>query len=158
MQRRSIIVSCLLACALAGGCAGSDSGAIGPVGDVLVPVPAETPAPDPAPAVTIAPPITDAPAADTPTIVVPAAEAPPAPAPPATDAPRPVVATTPVPAPILPVAAARGGCDPSYPGVCIPLGPPDLDCADIPHRHFTVLAPDPHRFDGNGDGAGCEMP
>ena len=48
------------------------------------------------------------------------------------------------------------GCDPAYPGVCIPPPPPDLDCADIPYRRFTVLAPDPHRFDGDHDGIGCE--
>ena len=54
-------------------------------------------------------------------------------------------------------AVPRGGCDPSYPGVCIPPGPPDLDCGDITHRRFAVLAPDPHRFDGEGDGIGCEM-
>ena len=47
-------------------------------------------------------------------------------------------------------------CDPAYPTVCIPPPPPDLDCGDIPHRRFTVLAPDPHRFDGDGDGIGCE--
>lgn len=47
-------------------------------------------------------------------------------------------------------------CDPAYPGVCIPSPPPDLDCADIPHRNFRVLPPDPHRFDGDGDGIGCE--
>jgi endonuclease YncB( thermonuclease family) len=47
------------------------------------------------------------------------------------------------------------GCDPSYPDVCIPPPPPDLDCADIPYRHFTVTGPDPHRFDGNHDGIGC---
>lgn len=48
------------------------------------------------------------------------------------------------------------GCDPSYPDVCIPPAPPDLDCADVADRGFTVLAPDPHRFDGGGDGVGCE--
>ncbi len=47
-------------------------------------------------------------------------------------------------------------CDPSYPDVCIPPPPPDLDCADIPYRDFLVLPPDPHRFDGDGDGIGCE--
>lgn len=47
-------------------------------------------------------------------------------------------------------------CDPSYPDVCIPPPPPDLDCVDISHRNFRVLAPDPHRFDGNKDGIGCE--
>jgi uncharacterized protein DUF1524 len=48
------------------------------------------------------------------------------------------------------------GCDPAYPTVCIAPPPPDLDCADIPYRRFTVLAPDPHRFDGDHDGIGCE--
>jgi endonuclease YncB( thermonuclease family) len=52
--------------------------------------------------------------------------------------------------------AAGGGCDPSYPDVCIPPPPPDLDCADIPYRNFRVRPPDPHRFDGEGDGLGCE--
>jgi hypothetical protein len=47
-------------------------------------------------------------------------------------------------------------CDPSYPTVCIPPPPPDLNCGDIPHRRFTVLPPDPHNFDGNNDGIGCE--
>jgi micrococcal nuclease len=47
-------------------------------------------------------------------------------------------------------------CDSSYSGVCIPSPPPDLDCGDIPHKNFRVLAPDPHRFDGEGDGIGCE--
>jgi micrococcal nuclease len=49
-----------------------------------------------------------------------------------------------------------GGCDPSYPGVCIPPPPPDLDCGDISYRGFTVLPPDPHHFDGDHDGIGCE--
>lgn len=47
-------------------------------------------------------------------------------------------------------------CDPSYPTVCIPPPPPDLDCPDIPHRNFLVLLPDLHRFDGDHDGIGCE--
>jgi len=47
-------------------------------------------------------------------------------------------------------------CDPAYPGVCIPPPPPDLDCGDIAYRNFTVLPPDPHRFDGDHDGIGCE--
>jgi micrococcal nuclease len=49
-----------------------------------------------------------------------------------------------------------GSCDAAYPGVCIPSPPPDLDCVDIPQRRFRVLPPDPHRFDGEGDGLGCE--
>jgi hypothetical protein len=47
-------------------------------------------------------------------------------------------------------------CDPSYPTVCIPPPPPDLDCKDISHRNFKVLPPDPHHFDGDHDGIGCE--
>ncbi len=47
-------------------------------------------------------------------------------------------------------------CDPSYPDFCIASAPPDLDCGDISHRNFTVLQPDPHGFDGNYDGIGCE--
>ena len=50
----------------------------------------------------------------------------------------------------------RGGCDPSYPTVCIPPPPPDLDCGDISYRRFEVRAPDPHRFDADHDGIGCE--
>jgi endonuclease YncB( thermonuclease family) len=51
-----------------------------------------------------------------------------------------------------------GSCDPSYPDVCIPpyddVG--DLDCGDVPRGAFAVRPPDPHAFDGNGDGVGCE--
>lgn len=54
--------------------------------------------------------------------------------------------------------ATRPGCDPAYPDVCIPSPPPDLQCADIPDRKFRVLPPDPHNFDGNLDGVGCEGP
>ena len=48
------------------------------------------------------------------------------------------------------------GCDPSYPDFCIPPYPPDLDCADVTGKCFTVLGPDPHGFDGDNDGIGCE--
>ena len=47
-------------------------------------------------------------------------------------------------------------CDPAYPSVCIPSPPPDLNCGDIEFRRFEVLEPDPHRFDGDKDGIGCE--
>jgi len=47
-------------------------------------------------------------------------------------------------------------CDPSYPDFCILPPPPDLDCKDLPQKRFTVLQPDPHRFDGDKDGIGCE--
>ncbi len=49
-------------------------------------------------------------------------------------------------------------CDEAYPDtdVCIPPAPPDLDCSDITYRNFTVVEPDPHNFDGDEDGIGCE--
>lgn len=47
-------------------------------------------------------------------------------------------------------------CDSAYPDVCIPSPPPDLDCSDIKQRNFKVLSPDPHGFDGDNDGKGCE--
>jgi uncharacterized coiled-coil protein SlyX len=51
----------------------------------------------------------------------------------------------------------NGPCDPSYPTVCIPPHPPDLDCPDVPYTSFTVQPPDPHGFDGyDYDGVGCE--
>lgn len=62
---------------------------------------------------------------------------------------------TPLPLPTL-TAQPLPDCDPSYPDFCIPPPPPDLDCRDIPQKNFTVLPPDPHRFDGDGDGIGCE--
>ncbi len=62
------------------------------------------------------------------------------------------------PTPFVPAApsATQTRCDPSYPDICIPPPPPDLDCGDIPHRRFRVLPPDPHRFDLDRDGIGCE--
>nr|AGC72345.1 hypothetical protein [uncultured bacterium A1Q1_fos_2004] len=48
------------------------------------------------------------------------------------------------------------GCDAAYPTVCIPSPPPNLNCPDITHRNFVVLTPDPHGFDRDGDGIGCE--
>lgn len=51
-------------------------------------------------------------------------------------------------------------CHPSYPDVCIPSPPPDLDCQDITYRRFRVLHDvpnsDPHFFDLEFDGLGCE--
>jgi hypothetical protein len=58
----------------------------------------------------------------------------------------------------IPVSGGTGNsnCDSSYPSVCIPPPPPDLDCGDISYRHFQVLSPDLHNFDRDGDGIGCE--
>jgi micrococcal nuclease len=50
------------------------------------------------------------------------------------------------------------GCDPSYPDLCLPPPPPDLDCADVDERAFRVEGDDPHHFDGDGNGLGCEQP
>ncbi len=48
-------------------------------------------------------------------------------------------------------------CDSSYPDNCISSPPPDLDCGDpgVP-QNFRVLSPDPHDFDRDNDGIGCE--
>ncbi|MBD1871829.1 hypothetical protein H6F95_31900 [Cyanobacteria bacterium FACHB-471] len=54
------------------------------------------------------------------------------------------------------VSSAGQSCDPSYPGICLPLNSPDLNCGDIPHRRFQVLPPDPHGFNRERDGIGCE--
>src|SRR5215204_503743 len=54
-----------------------------------------------------------------------------------------------------PPATEERMCDPSYPGLCIPPPPPDLDCDNISARNFRVLPPDPHRFDDDNDGIGC---
>jgi hypothetical protein len=48
------------------------------------------------------------------------------------------------------------GCDPSYPEICITTYSSKLICADIPFRNFKVLLPDPHGFDSDADGIGCE--
>lgn len=68
---------------------------------------------------------------------------------------------TPAPVlPVLPVVPPAGTCASSYPDFCIAPPPPDLDCADVPHQRFRVRhdvpSPDPHRFDGDRDGIGCE--
>ncbi|MGB3328570.1 MAG: thermonuclease family protein [Thermomicrobiales bacterium] len=58
----------------------------------------------------------------------------------------------------VPSGPGAGTCDPSYPTVCIsPIEVSgDLDCGDITYRRFQVLPPDPHGFDGDHDGIGCE--
>ena len=61
-----------------------------------------------------------------------------------------------VPLPTPEPEPEQPSCDPSYPDVCIPPPPPDLDCGEISHRNFRVVGSDPHRFDGDGDGIGCE--
>ena len=53
-------------------------------------------------------------------------------------------------------STSGANCDSSYPTVCIPPPPPDLDCGEIQYKNFQVLAGDPHRFDRDKDGIGCE--
>ena len=65
-------------------------------------------------------------------------------------------ATPEPPPPATPEPTATPNCHPSYPTVCIPPPPPDLNCNDIPYNDFTVLPPDPHDFDRDNDGIGCE--
>ena len=61
-------------------------------------------------------------------------------------------------APATPQAGAPANCDRvSYPDICVPPAPPYLSCSDIPDRNFRVRAPDPHRFDADGNGIGCEQ-
>lgn len=108
-----------------------------------------------------------APPAPRPSVVppVPAVSAPPAPSvrpAPAPAAPPPPPArpsqptAPPAPPPPGPSSAA---CHSSYPDFCIPAASPDLNC-DSPalqgRRRFTVRSPDPHRFDQDRDGIGCE--
>jgi hypothetical protein len=50
----------------------------------------------------------------------------------------------------------QSGCDPSYPDFCIPFPPPLLNCDQITQKNFTVLSPDPHGFDRDKDGIGCD--
>ena len=47
-------------------------------------------------------------------------------------------------------------CDESYPSVCIPPDPPHLDCGNIIYSNFMVIGDDPHGFDRDNDGIGCE--
>jgi hypothetical protein len=47
-------------------------------------------------------------------------------------------------------------CDTSYPDFCVTTYSANLTCMDIPHRNFTVLGPDTHGLDSDGDGLGCE--
>lgn len=56
----------------------------------------------------------------------------PTPNPPPTRASKPTPTRTAAPKP------TRSNCDPSYPGVCIPPPPPDLDCRQINYCQFFV--------------------
>jgi hypothetical protein len=56
----------------------------------------------------------------------------------------------------LPPPPPDGDCHPSYPDTCISAPPPNLNCDDISFRNFKVIGSDPHGFDGDKDGIGCE--
>ena len=65
-----------------------------------------------------------------------------------------------VPTPTLTITPSqttdpRANCDPCYPDVCIPKILYDLDCKDVSYRRFRCVC-DPHGFDGDNDGIGCE--
>jgi hypothetical protein len=53
-------------------------------------------------------------------------------------------------------SAQDDNCDSSYPDVCIPPYPPDLNCPDVADKDFSVLPPDPRGFDRDADGNGCK--
>lgn len=76
------------------------------------------------------------------------------PPPPPTATPTPAPASKPQSAP-----APAGNCHASYPDFCIPPAPPDLNCTSpliAGRKNFTVRQPDPHNFDADRDGVGCE--
>jgi len=59
-----------------------------------------------------------------------------------------------------PIAASTGSCDPSYPDICL-ASSPDLDCANVGFALTVIHDPsigayDPHGFDADYDGVGCE--
>lgn len=55
---------------------------------------------------------------------------------------------------VAPPPAPRDNCDPNY-TPCVPLVSYDLDCPDIGFS-VRVVGSDPHRFDRDRDGYGCE--
>jgi hypothetical protein len=54
------------------------------------------------------------------------------------------------------VASPEGECDPSYPDVYASPHYPNLNCDDVPYGNIKVEGDDPHGFDREGDGVGCE--
>ncbi len=80
-------------------------------------------------------------------------------APPVHVEPAPLVILPTALPPVAPVFSAPLpiSCDPAYPDFCLAPGIADLDCsAMLPHVNFRVLQPDPHDFDRDKDGIGCE--
>ena len=54
------------------------------------------------------------------------------------------------------VSQVGGNCEKGYPDVCVPKFPPDLDCDEVQYQRFRVTGSDPHGFDRDRDGLGCE--
>jgi len=65
--------------------------------------------------------------------------------------------TSPEPEPSQPISQPIPSWSLSNPCVCIPPYPPDLDCGEIQYSNFRVVQPDPHGFDRDQDGIGCEV-
>jgi len=66
--------------------------------------------------------------------------------------------TGPVPSKLPSTSKSAVKCDPNYQG-CIPSYPPDLDCTEIKRMRLApirVIGVDVHKFDGDGDGIGCD--
>jgi micrococcal nuclease len=55
-----------------------------------------------------------------------------------------------------PEVLSKQNCYPAYPDLCVPKDSPDLKCSDVKERNFKVLSPDPHGFDRDRNGVGCE--
>ena len=54
------------------------------------------------------------------------------------------------------LAAENNNCSTAYPDICVADYPPDLNCGDIGYSNFKVIGRDPHGFDRDNDGIGCE--
>lgn len=65
------------------------------------------------------------------------------------------VTETPVPDAAQPAPRMAPNCDPNYAGGCVPAVAYDLDCADIGFM-VEVVGSDPHGFDRDLNGLGCE--
>lgn len=61
---------------------------------------------------------------------------------------------TPITGPSDSAGVVGADCDSNY-SPCVPVSSSDLDCRDIGFR-VQVIGSDPHGFDGNHDGWGCE--
>lgn len=55
-----------------------------------------------------------------------------------------------------PPVSSKQDCDPAYPDLCIAKDSSNLKCSNVKKHNFKVLSPDPHNFDRDGDGIGCE--